>query len=206
MHVFDWNFLFDFYLVLYELLKEYQLSFQETNYVLKSGKQITIRLPEEKEAQAILDLKRGYIRNTSTLPLTLDEYPNDVQRETNLIKEYAESKNSIFLVAEYNGELVGNIDLTGSKRSKISHTAMLGMGIHENCRNQGLGKILIKCALEWAKNQSKLELIWLDVYASNAIGYNLYQKMGFQISGTIKDFFKQEEIYIDKIQMYQRIK
>ncbi|WP_298420154.1 GNAT family N-acetyltransferase [uncultured Kordia sp.] len=182
------------------------MNFQKTNHTLKSGKQITIRLPEEKDAQAILDLKRGYIKNTNTLPLTLDDYPNDLQKEKQLINRYEESENSIFLVAEYNSKLIGNIDLTGSKRFKISHTAMLGMGIDENWRNQGLGRILIKSAIEWAKNQSKLEIIWLDVYASNAIGYNLYLKMGFEISGTIKGFFKQEDTYIDKVQMYQQIK
>ncbi len=38
------------------------------------------------------------------------------------------------------------------------------------------------------------------------MGYNLYKKTGFKVSGVIKDFFKEEENYIDKIQMYQRIK
>ncbi len=182
------------------------MNFIQSTHIIKSGKEIIIRLPREKDAQAILDLKRGYIKNTNTLPLTLDEYPNDLKKEKQLISEYEESNNSIFLIAEYNTKLIGNIDLTGSKRSKISHTAMLGMGISENWRNQGLGRILIQSALEWAKNQSELEIIWLDVYASNAIGYNLYQKMGFELSGIIKDFFKQGEAYIDKVQMYQRIK
>jgi RimJ/RimL family protein N-acetyltransferase len=181
------------------------LDYTPTTHTIKSGKKITIRLPKEKDAQAILDLKRGYIKNTSTLPLTLDEYPNDLQKERQLIYDYEQSNNSVFLVAEYNDELIGNIDLTGNKRSKMSHTAMLGMGIDEKWRNQGLGKILIESAIEWAKNQSELEIIWLDVYASNAIGYNLYKKTGFEISGTITNFFKQGDAYIDKVQMYQRI-
>lgn len=182
------------------------MNFQKTNHTIKSGEEITIRIPEQKDAQAVLDLKRGYIKNTSTLPLTLEEYPNDLEKERQVIREYAKSENSILLVAECNNELIGNIDLTGNKRSKMSHTAMLGMGIHENWRNQGLGKILIQSAIDWAKKDSKLEIIWLDVYASNAIGYNLYEKMGFEISGTVKDFFKQGDAYIDKVHMYQRIK
>ena len=76
------------------------MNFQKSTHRIKSGKEITIRLPKEKDAQAIVDLKRGYIKNTNTLPLTLDEYPNDVQKETKLISEYAKSKNSVFLVAE----------------------------------------------------------------------------------------------------------
>ena len=181
------------------------MRFNKTNRKTKSGAQITIRSVETEDAQAILNLKRGYIKNTSTLPLTLDDYPNDLKKEINLIQDYLNSENSVFLVAEYNHELIGNIDITGSKRSKIAHTAMLGMGIHEQWRNQGLGKILIQCAINWATHKSKLEIVWLDVYSSNEIGYSLYKKMGFSVSGIIKNFFKEGNQYIDKIQMYREI-
>lgn len=182
------------------------MKFKKTNQTLKSGNQITIRVAEIEDAKNIIQLKREYIKNTNTLPLTLDDYPFDLQKEINLIEDYSKSKNSIFLVSEYKDQLIGNIDVTGSKRSKIGHTAMLGMGINEKWRNQGLGKALIECAIDWAKNNSDLEIIWLDVYASNAIGYNLYKKMGFEVSGIIRNFFKEEIHYIDKVQMYQKIK
>ena len=68
----------------------------------------------------------------------------DLEKEFDLIKAYRESENSIFLIAEFDGELIGNIDLTGSKRFKMHHTGMIGMGIKEEWRNQGLGKILIQ--------------------------------------------------------------
>ncbi|GHC59361.1 GNAT family N-acetyltransferase [Ulvibacter litoralis] len=182
------------------------MKFEKTFYTVKSGKQITVRSPLVADAQAILSLKRGYIENTTTLPLTLEEYPNNLKKESHLIEEYQNSTNSIVLIAEFEDELIGNIDLTGSKRSKINHTAMLGMGIQKDWRNQGLGKILITAAVDWAKNKSKIEIVWLAVYASNELGYNLYKNMGFEVSGIIKDFFKENEDYIDKVQMYQRIK
>ena len=182
------------------------MKFRKTTRTTKSGKQITVRPADVKDAQAILNLKRAYIKNTNSLPLTLEDYPDDLEKEINLIDDYIKSKNSIFLVAQHHDTLVGNIDITGSKRSKIAHTAMLGMGIDEHWRNQGLGKILIECAMEWAKNKSELNIIWLDVYASNDIGFSLYKKMGFIVSGTIKNFFKESDAYIDKVQMYQRLK
>ena len=182
------------------------MKFKTQFHTLKSGGQIKIRVPLIEEAQGLLDLKRAYINNTSTLPLTLDEYPIDVKKEANIIEEYSASMNSILLVAEIDNVLIGNIDLTGSKRSKTYHTGVIGMGIDEKWRNQGLGKILIESVIEWAKNNSEIEIIWLDVYTSNDLGYNLYKKTGFQKCGTIKGFFKQKEQYIDKVQMYQRIK
>lgn len=181
-------------------------AFKKTNYRIKSGEQVLIRSAKVEDAQAVLDLKRNYLKNTSTLPLTLDEYPDDLEKETLLIADYEKSNNSIFLVAEVNNELIGNIDLTGSKRSKMNHTAMIGMGIKENWRNQGLGQILIECVIHWATSKSDIRIIWLDVYATNNLGYGLYEKMGFKVSGTIKGFFRERNEYIDKIQMYQMIR
>ncbi|WP_020537442.1 GNAT family N-acetyltransferase [Lewinella cohaerens] len=182
------------------------MKFQSKVCTLKSGKQITVRVPEDKEAEGLMDLKRGYIENTSTLPWTLEEYPKDIRHELDIIEEYRESPNGILLVAEYDGELIGNLDITGNKRLKMAHTGMVGMGIKENWRNQGLGKALMESAIEWAKNNTELEILWLDVYASNELGYHLYKNTGFEVSGIIKGFFKEENGYMDKIQMYQRIK
>ena len=174
-------------------------------YTLKSGQQILVRKPNPSEAASLINLKRSYIKNTSTIPILLDEYPIDIEKETKLIQEFNESENSLLLVAEHEGELIGNIDLTGNKRSKMFHTAMLGMGIKNEYQNQGLGRILIESAIDWAKDNDVLKLIWLDVYASNDRGVHLYKSTGFKVSGVVKSFFKENEKFIDKIQMYQEV-
>ena len=88
----------------------------------------------------------------------------------------------------------------------MSNTRMVGLGIKEEWRNQGLGRILIESVIDWAKNHSEIEIIWLDVYTSNDLGYNLYKNTGFEVSGVIPNFFKEENGYKDKIQTFQRVK
>lgn len=173
-----------------------------TEVTLKSGNIICIRKLEVSEASKLLELKRNYINDTNSIPLTLQEYPLDIEKEEALIAKYNHSKNSILLVAEYKGELIGNIDLTGSDRFKMAHTAMIGMGIKEEWRNKGLGTALIQSVLNAAKENQIIKLIWLDVYANNQLGINLYRKMGFVVSGVIKNFFKEENGFQDKLQMY----
>lgn len=182
------------------------MKFEPRSHRIKSGKDVVIRLPLVTEAKELIALKRSYIKNTNTIPMVLAEYSTDVESEAKLISDYHESQNSVLLIAEYDDELIGNIDLTGSKRIKMSHTAMLGMGIREEWRNQGLGRILIEEAIEYVAKFSSLELIWLDVYASNKLGYNLYKHTGFEVSGVIERFFKEGEEYMDKIQMFRHIK
>ena len=181
------------------------MKLKRENLKLKSGIQIVIREAEVSDALKLNALKRAYIKHTSALPLTLDEYPDDVDNETNLIQAYRNSPNSVLLIAESDSELIGNIDVTGSMRLKMAHTGMIGMGIKEKWRNQGLGTALIKCAIKWANNNAEIKLLWLDVYSANELGLNLYKNTGFKVSGIIQDFFKEGEDYADKVQMFQQV-
>ncbi len=187
-------------------MKIESLVFKTKTYSLKNGKTITIRQASIQDAKALLNLKREYIADTSTIPLTLEEYPNDVSNEEKIITKYIDHPNSLLLVATHHNDLIGNIDLTGNKLEKMAHTGMIGMGIKREWRNQGLGKCLLTSVIDWAKKNATIEMIWLDVYASNEYGYNLYKNTGFKVSGIIPDFFKDENGYQDKIQMYQHIK
>ena len=182
------------------------MKYQTKTYSLKDGSKVQIRISISEDAQSLVNLKRSYIKNTTTIPMYLDEYPDDSAKEEEIILDYLGSSNSILLVAEHDGKLIGNIDLTGSKRFKMQHTGMIGMGIGEEWRNKGLGKLLIKEVIDWAKKSSIIELVWLDVYSSNKLGINLYKNTGFNVSGIIEGFFIELDGYKDKIQMYQRIK
>ncbi len=182
------------------------MKFQSKPYKTKTGEAITIRIAREEEAKALRDLKLKIIKTSMTIPLYPEEYPYDEEGERELIKKYNESPNSILLVAEADGQLIGMIDLTGHERKIMAHTAMIGMSIEEGWRNKGVGTYLIKGVLDWAKSSSELEVIWLDVYANNELGLGLYKKMGFKISGKIERFFKYEDGYFDNIKMYQLIK
>ncbi|MES2486230.1 MAG: hypothetical protein V4581_09840 [Bacteroidota bacterium] len=90
---------------------------------------ITIRKAHPADAEKLLALKRSYIKNTTTIPLYLEECRTDPDEEQQLIKRYVAEANSILLVAEHDGQLIGNLDLTGNQRKKLYHTAMLGMGV-----------------------------------------------------------------------------
>lgn len=174
-------------------------------YTSKTGKKLTIRPAIIEDAQDLINLKRGYIKDTESLPLTLKEYPQDLIKEIELIKGLNKNENSCLLVADYEGQLIGNIDLSGSGRIKTYHTSMIGMGISNDWQNQGVGQLLLKSILDWAKEHSKIELVWLDVYATNESGIHLYKKMGFIECGMIPSFFKEGDTYVDKIQMYRKV-
>jgi len=164
-------------------------------------KSILITEPNISEAQDLINLKRSYIKGCDTIPLILEEYPDNAILEADLIHRYDEQLNSILLIAYCNNEMIGNIDITGNQRLRMQHTAMVGMGIKENWRNKGIGQILLQQAISWAKSTNQLEILWLEVYSNNESAIHLYEKNGFRITGEVKQFFKHEITYYDKLQM-----
>ncbi|AXG74482.1 GNAT family N-acetyltransferase [Flavobacterium arcticum] len=176
---------------------------QET-YTSKNDKNIIVRNATECDAATLVALKKGYIRGTTTIPLYEHEYKNTTEQEAKLITKYNTEANSILLVAECDGELIGNIDITGNQRQKLQHTAMLGMGVANNWQNTGVGSCLMNSALKTIA-QTVVSIVWLEVYASNIAGLKLYEKFRFEKCGAIKNFFN-ETAPIDKITMVKYIK
>src|SRR5690606_932696 len=163
---------------------------------IPSGEVITIRTGSRQDAQKLIALKKSYITGTTSIPLYEDEYRNTIVEEAEWIDRYNNQDNSLLLLAEYNGEVIGNIDLTGNQRRKLYHTGMIGMGIHNDWQNKKIGSLLMETTIEWAKT-SLLQIVWLEVYASNTAGIKLYEKFGFERCGLIKNFFREGKT-IDK--------
>ena len=69
-----------------------------------------------------------------------------------------------------------------------------------------MGTALLKAAIDWAKNNPELEILFLQVYADNVAGLVLYRKMGFVEHGRIPDFFKQNGRYHDEISMHLSVR
>jgi len=170
----------------------------------KDGKEIIIREANEDDALNLIELKKSYIKNTTSIPMYEFEYKNDIQAEKELINKFYTEQNSLLLVAEHANTLIGNIDLHGNQRKKLYHTAMLGMGIANEWHNRKIGSFLMECTLEWAMKKSSLEIIWLDVYSTNTAGTKLYDKFGFEQCGIIKNFFEKENP-ADKITMVKHL-
>ena len=176
-----------------------------TQYLTKSGEEIIIRLATTEDASDLLAMKLEYLENTKTIPLFQSEYFDDPTNEMNLIRRLELEKNSVLFVAENNGKLIGNIDLNGNQRLKLFHTGVVGMGIREQWRGKGVGTALLEAVIKWSEMNHYIKLLWLEVYDSNEAGKALYRKFGFQESGRMKNFFHEDNEFIDKITMTRHL-
>ena len=173
---------------------------------LKNGKVVWIRQAEINDAEQLLSCIKEYITQSDYIPKFAEEITLTIEQEKEWIHSFLEHKNCLLLVAEYENQIIGNIDLTGSRRIIMEHTAVIGMGMLPDWRNCGLGTSFLKATIEWARQNPLLEIIWLQVYAENKPGLHLYRKLGFEENGTIKDFFKQNNRYFNIVTMSIKVK
>ena len=173
---------------------------------LKNGKLVVIRQAEINDAEQLLQCIKIYIPQSDFIPKLEQEIKLTLEQEKDWINSFLINDNSLLLVAEYENQIIGNIDLTGSQRKIMEHTAVIGMGMFKDWRNSGLGTELLFATIDWAKQNKILELIWLQVYTENKLGLHLYRKMGFEENGIIKNYFKRDNQYFDNLTMSMVVK
>lgn len=103
------------------------------------------------------------------------------------------------------GEIVGHVELKGDGLSTGLHRCELGIGIERPYRRGGLGRRLMRSAIEFARGTETLAWIDLRVFAHNAAGRALYRELGFVEVGLLVDRFRIDGQTIDDVIMTLRV-
>jgi ribosomal protein S18 acetylase RimI-like enzyme len=173
-------------------------------HTVKSGKHIRFRKARKSDAASLRKCILSYV-NGVTIPFNREEFDKSDADIEQWIEEL-NSNNNLLLVAESNGEIIGNLDVTISRRSMLNHTGYIGMGVHEDWQNCGVGSMLFKKMMEHYQANQQIELLWLQVFGNNDAGLNLYRKFGFRENGRQKNFIKTNDgSYIDNVIMTKNI-
>ena len=97
--------------------------------------------------------------------------------------------------------VVGHVNLNGDGLHVGLHRCELGIGIERGYRGQGLGQRLMRTAIEFAFAAGSLAWIDLRVFAQNAPARALYESLGFEEIGTVRDRFRIEGTVVDDVLM-----
>lgn len=182
------------------------MKFSPKKVVLKDGREVLLRHVEVSDAPRVIEFVHGFVYDEEYVPLSEGEFNPTIAEEEQILSNYVERSNALFLVAEMDGKLVANINVDGNQRKILRHTAVFGMGMHKEWQSCGLGTAILSAAIDWARTNPELEILFLQVYAENEAGLALYRKMGFVEHGRIPNFFKQNGRYHDEISMYLSVK
>jgi putative acetyltransferase len=152
---------------------------------------IRVRAAEPTDAEALTDLFNcpRVIAGTLQLPYRSLELSRELLAQR--------SPDAYYFVAEVDGRVVGNLGLRVEAPPRRRHVGSVGMAVHDDFQNQGVGSALVAAALDLADNWLGLRRIELTVYVDNPAAIRLYEKFGFTIEGTARLFALRHGEFID---------
>jgi RimJ/RimL family protein N-acetyltransferase len=163
---------------------------------------VTIREAEPEDAEQIIALVQKISAEPDVdIALSLGEFNHTIESEQAILAEFSASENSIYLVAEAGGRIVGLLNCKGGNRKTIRHVALLSMSMDKAWRNQGVGSRLMASAIDWARGTGIVSRIELLVFARNEMAIHLYQKFGFIVEGRCRRAIFRNGEYLDDLMM-----
>lgn len=155
----------------------------------------------EDAAALIAYFRRIFAEPGINLITEVDEFSPTVESESRIIREMARASNSLFLVAESEDRLVGQLTLEGGKRRNVYHAAVLGITVANEWRGRGVGRQLMQHAIRWARAGGILTRIELHVFARNERAIHLYEECGFVLEGRRKKSVIRDGEFLDDLIM-----
>jgi putative acetyltransferase len=157
--------------------------------------EITVRALEPSDVEALHEIFSGpgVAANTLQLPWrSLDETRERFgQRQP----------DAYSFVALVEGRVVGNLGLHIVRTPRRRDVASLGMSVHEDFQNRGVGSALMAAAVDLADNWLGLRRIELEVWTDNRPAVHLYENFGFVIEGTARQYARRAGELIDAYYM-----
>jgi len=99
--------------------------------------------------------------------------------------DYDEVLAIVAVVEEKNEQrIVGVASLNFNPQEVFKHKADLGITVHDNYQNMGIGTALLNHLLGIAR-MKKLRKVWLLVSTDNDKAVHMYKKAGFEIEGKL---------------------
>ncbi|KTD36804.1 GCN5-related N-acetyltransferase [Legionella nautarum] len=156
------------------------------------NKDFTLRLASVSDFDALFEI---YMDEKINLFLNFEIMDKKTFRE---IFDDLMSSGKMY-VYEYKENIVATCIVMRQKR-RANHVVSLGtLATHPKFQGQGIGTQFMKALIEKIKLDG-IKRIDLCAEADNPIALNFYKKLGFQLEGILKKYFKRpkEQQYIDE--------
>ena len=102
-------------------------------------------------------------------------------QELDFIKRH-QKDNSILLLATIDGQIAGCLNITCGETARTAHVGTLGVSVVRKRRGAGIGSVLMRSAVDWAREHPTLRRLQLEVFSANE-AQRLYNRLGFEEEG-----------------------
>ena len=166
-----------------------------------NNEKIIIRKALKSDANELVNYLDLISKESDYLTFGEGELGRTIDQEEEFIEIANKKNNNLFIVAEIDGKIIGNLNFIGGQRKRIAHTGEFGVSVLKEYWGKGIGKELIKYLMQWSKNSGLIRKINLRVRTDNAMAIKLYKKLGFFEEGIIKRDFLIDNKFYDSLSM-----
>ncbi len=117
-----------------------------------------------------------------------------------MIADVPLAPGSLFLVAEVEGEVAGNLSVRPATNPSSPHVCLIGMSVASDARRVGVGGAMLELALEWAAARGYVKAS-LSVLGHNDAAMRFYERHGFVCEGRRVAQFIRGGQYSDEVLM-----
>lgn len=161
-----------------------------------NNEKVIIRKANTSDAKALIKYLNIIGGESDFLTFGMGQFGRSVEQEEDFIENALGKENVLFIIAEVNGKVVGNLNFSGGLRQRTVHVGQFGVSILKEYWGNGIGEELIKYLISWSKSSGIIRKINLRVRIDNTRGIKLYKKLGFLEEGIAKrDFLINDEFY-----------
>lgn len=169
--------------------------------ILKNGEEIILREGKKEDSSKIIVYMNKIAGETDYHAFGKGEFQDTVENEENFLEDCLQSDNKLFIIAEKNNQIIGNLTFIGGHRSRIRHAGNIGITVLKDFWGLGIGRILMNYLIDWAKESKIVKKINLTVREDNTRAIKLYEDLGFKKEGLITRYFYVNEKYYNAIFM-----
>lgn len=167
--------------------------YQEKEIQTKDGQTVILRNARPEDSEALIEYLKVTAAETCFLVSEPEEITLTVEQEENYIKSKMESPNELLLIGTIDGKQVGNCAINAlGTRQRYQHRCSVAIALYQEYCGLGIGKQMMKAALVEAE-KCGYEQVELEVVASNTSAIALYESLGFEIYGTMKNNMKYKD-------------
>jgi ribosomal protein S18 acetylase RimI-like enzyme len=171
------------------------------------GGDLVVEKARQSDAEAVLELHRLVLEERDFFVTEPHEFQCSVEQKSRIIWDFRHTRNAIFLVARYKGELVGMLLIQGGALSRMRHVGKLEIMVSSGARGLGVGKALLGACIEWGHANAEIEKIGLSVFATNERAVAFYRSFGFEEEGRRVGEYKLDDgTYRDDVLMYRWVR
>jgi L-amino acid N-acyltransferase YncA len=172
---------------------------QRKTFVANNGRKVVFRPPKWEDLDGLIEYINSLVDEKVEIVLN-KKIAREEEAEWLAKRLISVDKGDVIhIVAEVDGEVVAGAEIERQKH-RMSHVGVLGIGIKSPYRGIGIGTTIMKMLIEESK-KAGLKILVLDVFDTNKIAKEFYEKMGFKEVGRIPKGVCKNGKYIDLARM-----